>query len=123
MTDLVLVGPDNESDLVRDIAGSARIKSTPDGARFHEPRLFWRQLPVGFENVNTWAFEIEVDHDPSYNIDQSQLKGLSLSEVTEREAAGTIKTAARLHIAGFAFETSVATSGSPRGRIANRADR
>lgn len=125
MTDLILVGPDNGSNLVNDIAGSAQLlsTSTDETAKLHDPRMFWRQVPVGFENVNTWAFEIEVDHVSKYAEDASRLKPLSLNEITKQESAGLIDTAARLHLAGFAFETSVATSGSPRGRIAHRSDR
>lgn len=87
--DLRLVGVDNDSDVVKDIAGSA----INGKSKMHDPRLFWRQVPVGLENVNTWAFEIEVE------------------------------TPTRMHLASFAFETSVATSGSPRGRIPRRADK
>ena len=89
MTDLRLVGVDNDSGVVDDIAGDAINKES----RLHDPRLFWRQVPVGLENVSTWAFEIEVT------------------------------TPTRLHLAAFAFETSVASGGSPRGRIAHRADK
>jgi hypothetical protein len=132
MSDLLLVGPDNESGMVKDIAGSARIRDPSlyaaedypaDAARFHDPRLFWRQIPIGFENISTWAFEIEVEHNPFYHKDAASIKGLSNNEITKRESQDIVETAARLHIAGFAFETSVATSGSPRGRIPNRSDR
>lgn len=58
MNDLRLVGVDNESNVVTDIAGSAVLGT----AKAHHPRLYWRQVPVDLRNVNTWAFEIEVSH-------------------------------------------------------------
>jgi hypothetical protein len=89
ITNLRLLGVDDESNVVRDIAGSAVLGQ----AKVHYPRLYWRQVPVDLRNVNTWAFEIEVE------------------------------TPNRLHLASFAFDMSVATSGSPRGRIPFRADK
>jgi len=89
MTDVRAIGPDDGSDMVTDIAGSAVIGTS----KFHDPRLFWRQVPVGLENVSSWAFEIEA----TYPI--------------------------KLHVAGFAFDISVATMGSARGRIPQRADK
>ena len=89
ITDLRLLGVDDESNVVRDIAGEAVLGQ----AKAHYPRLYWRQVPVDLRNVNTWAFEIEVE------------------------------TPNRLHLAAFAFDMSVATSGSPRGRIPFRADK
>ena len=56
MNDLRTVGVDDESDVVTDIAGSA----TYDKSKFHLPRLHWRQVPVDLQNVNSWAFEIEM---------------------------------------------------------------
>ena len=88
MTDVRAVGPDDGSAVVTDIAGSAVIGT----AKLHDPRLFWRQVPVGLENVSSWAFEIE----SRYPI--------------------------KLHIAGFAFDISVGTMGNARGRIPQRAD-
>ena len=88
MTDLKLVGVDNGSNVVTDVAGKAVIGT----AKLHDPRLFWRQVPVGLENVSTWAFEISASA-PS-----------------------------RIHMASFAFDISAATSGSIRGRIPLRAD-
>lgn len=88
MTDVKSIGVDGGSGIVDDIAGSAVIGSS----KVHDPRLYWRQVPVGLENVNTWAFEIRA----------------------------TFPT--KLHIASFAFDISTATSGSPRGRIPLRAD-
>lgn len=88
MTDVRTVGPDDDSGVVVDIAGSAVIGT----AKLHDPRLFWRQVPVGLENVNSWAFEIRVTR-PS-----------------------------RLRLASFAFDISVATMGNVRGRIPMRSD-
>ena len=97
------VGVDNESNVVRDIAGSALITNfedkNPDGAKFHRPRLFWRQVPVDLQNVNTWAFEI---------VAITRSGGQQIS---------------KLHLAAFSFDMSVATTGSPRGRIPFSQDR
>jgi hypothetical protein len=41
--DLLLVGPDDESRVVEDIAGSAEYNKS----RVHSPRLYWRQVPHG----------------------------------------------------------------------------
>ena len=88
MTDVRAVGVDNGSNVVTDIAGSAVLGS----AKFHDPRLFWRQVPVGLENVGSWAFEIRASWPT------------------------------RLHVASFAFDISAATAGNVRGRIPLRAD-
>ena len=56
MRDLRTVGVDDESNLVNDIAESAIF----DKSKFHAPRLHWRQVPVDLQNVNSWAFEIEM---------------------------------------------------------------
>lgn len=88
MTDVKAVGVDDDSGVVTDIAGRALVGS----ARVHDPRLYWRQVPVDLQNANTWAFEIRTSY-PS-----------------------------KLHIASFAFDISVASSGNPRGRIPLRSD-
>ena len=88
IVDVKAVGPDDDSSVVVDTAGVAVIGA----AKAHDPRLFWRQVPVGLENSFSWAFEIEA----------------------------TPPT--RLHLAAFSFYISVATSGSPRGRVPQRAD-
>ena len=80
--DLRLIGPDDGSDVVTDIAGSAVIGS----AAAHQPRMFWRQVPVGMENVNSWAFEI------------------------------TAESPTRVHLIAFAFDVSIATGGNVRSR-------
>ena len=82
------LGVDNDSGLVADIAGSAVLGA----AKAHNPRLYWRQVPVGLQNVFTWAFEIEAT------------------------------SPTRVHIASFAFDISVATMGNLRGRIPRKDD-
>ena len=86
--DLRLVGTDDGSGVVTDIAGSAVIGK----ASAHQPRMFWRQVPVGMENVNSWAFEISAAHHT------------------------------RVHIAAFAFDVSIATGGNVRGRVPRKDD-
>jgi hypothetical protein len=88
MSDVKAIGVDDESRIVTDIAGAAVIGT----AKAHDPRLYWRQVPVGLENASSWAFEIVAD------------------------------SPARLHIAAFAFDVSAATGGNVRGRIPFRAD-
>lgn len=88
MTDVLAIGVDDESDMVRDVAGSAVIGT----ARAHEPRLFWRMVPAGLENVYSWAFEIEVPYPT------------------------------RINIAAISYDQSVSTSGNIRGRFPLRAD-
>ena len=88
MTDVKAIGTDNDTDVVKDIANRAVIGS----AKAHDPRLFYRQVPVGLENVTSWAFEI-------------------------RATSPT-----RLHLAAFGFDVSVATAGNVRSRIPRRSD-
>lgn len=61
-------------------------------AKTHDPRAVWRQVPVGIENATSWAFEIEATYPT------------------------------RLNLGAFSFDVSVATNGSPRGRIPHRSD-
>ena len=98
MDDLRLIGVDDESDVVNDIVGS----SVNMNSKFHNRRMFWRQVPVGLENVNTWCFEIEFKQTPSHSVHADT---------------------PRIELISFAFETSLASSGSPRGRIPLRSDR
>ena len=93
-----LIGVDNESGVVEDIVGEA-INSE---SKLHTPRFFWRQVPADLQNVNTWCFEIEIEQ--SFSFDEAD-------------------NVPRIELASFAFETSVASSGSPRGRIPLRSDR
>ena len=88
MSDLKVIGVDDDSAVVSDIAGSAVVGT----AATHDPRLFWRQVPVGLETVGSWAFEIEVQHPT------------------------------RLHLASFTFDMSVATGGNIRSRVPLRDD-
>ena len=88
MTDVLAVGVDDDSDVVRDIAGSAVIGT----ARVHEPRLYWRMVPVGLENAYSWAFEIEAPYPT------------------------------RLNLASVAYDVSAASGGNNRGRVPLRAD-
>ena len=96
--DLRLIGVDNESGVVEDIVGGALNGKS----KFHTPRFFWRQVPVDLQNVNTWCFEIEIEQ--SFSFDEAD-------------------NVPRIELASFAFETSVASAGSPRGRIPLRSDR
>ena len=88
MTDVLAIGVDDDSDVVRDVAGSAIIGQ----ARVHEPRLFWRMVPVGLENAYSWAFEIQADYPT------------------------------RLNLASVAYDVSTASGGNNRGRVPLRAD-
>ena len=88
MEDVLSIGVDDDTGVVSDIAGSAVIGT----ARTHDPRLFWRQVPVGLENSYSWAFEISASHPT------------------------------RLHIASFVFDVTVATTGNVRGRVPRRSD-
>ena len=88
MADVRAVGTDDSSEVVADIAGSAVIGV----AKTHDPRLFFRQIPVGLETTSTWAFEI------------------SASSPT------------RLEIASFVFDVTIATGGNTRSRTPFRSD-
>tara|TARA_R110002020_G_scaffold20502_6_gene70164 strand:+ start:2646 stop:4787 length:2142 start_codon:yes stop_codon:yes gene_type:complete len=88
MEDVLAVGVDDETKVIADICGSAVIGT----AKTHDPRLFWRRVPVGLENAYSWAFEI------------------SASSPT------------RLHLASFAFDITVATKGNIRSRVPHRTD-
>ena len=85
---LKTLGVDNGSNVVTDIAGSAVLGTS----KAHDPRLCWRQIPVGLENVFTWAFEIEAE------------------------------SPTRLHLASFAFDISIAPMGNIRGRVPRKDD-
>lgn len=88
MNDVLAIGVDDDSDMVRDVAGSAVVGT----AKVHEPRLFWRMVPVGLENAYSWAFEIEATYP------------------------------ARLNLASVAYDVSSASGGNNRGRVPLRAD-
>jgi len=89
MTDVLAIGVDDESGIVTDAAGTAVVGT----AKAHDPRLFWRMVPVGLENAYGWAFEIEVTYPT------------------------------RLELAAFAFDQSAASAGNLRGRVPLRQDR
>jgi hypothetical protein len=142
--DLLLVGPDDESRVVEDIAGSAEYNKS----RVHSPRLYWRQVPVDLHNVNSWAFEIEMIGFPGpYVPDVEELEATPeyvkenykvfetlfdsspeaasawstlLAETQEPLAPGW--ELGRMRLAAFAFDSSVATLGTPLGRVPKRKD-
>jgi len=159
MQDLRLVGVDDGSDMVKDVAGSAKFGES----KLHAPRLFWRQVPVDLHNVSSWAFEIELigfpgptetKFDPNfgsasgidnfdsidpYNTDIATGSNLALRSLKEfkrlfndpveaSEAKDRVLSSrdnyelGRLRIAAFAFDTSIATQGSPLGRVPDRKD-
>tara|TARA_R100001086_G_C11844317_1_gene259865 strand:- start:931 stop:3006 length:2076 start_codon:yes stop_codon:yes gene_type:complete len=88
MSDVRAIGPDDGSSIVTDIAGNAIIGT----AKTRDPRLFFRQIPVGLETTSTWAFEI----------------------------SATSPT--RLEIASFVFDITTASQGNPRSRTPFRSD-
>ena len=88
MEDVLSVGVDDNSKVVEDITGNAVLGQ----AKTHDPRLFWRQVPVGLENAYSWAFEISADFPT------------------------------RLHIASFVFDITTASTGNVRGRVPRRDD-
>tara|TARA_R110002012_G_scaffold105938_5_gene247037 strand:- start:6281 stop:8419 length:2139 start_codon:yes stop_codon:yes gene_type:complete len=88
MEDVLSIGLDDETGVVDDITGKAVLGA----AKTHDPRLFWRQVPVGLENAYSWAFEISADFPT------------------------------RLHIASFVFDITTATAGNVRGRVPKRDD-
>ena len=142
VNDLVLVGPDDESGLVEDTAGAANY----DESRVHAPRLFWRSVPVDLHNVSSWAFEIELFGWPgplsplgvNTNIAylqevRSQAQALFDSNFDYEETVLALMERpddplafdgelGRLRLAAFAFDSSVATLGSPLGRVPKRKD-
>lgn len=97
MNNVRLVGVDMGSRVVEDIAGNAVVGSS----RAHRPRLFWREIPVDIRNATSWAFEIEITGNPS--------------------PAAQVELG-RMHLAAFAFDTSVATQGQATGRLPRRSD-
>ena len=136
MTDLLLVGPDDGSGVIGDIAGSAEYNSS----KVHTPRLFWRQVPVDLHNVSSWAFEIELIGWPSGYLPghkDSQLSkldarafsgmfGSSQDGASEHKRVGrnpTDRELGRLRLAAFAFDSSIATLGAPLGRVPKRKDK
>ena len=136
MEDVLLSGPDDGSGIVSDVAGSAIVGE----AKTRDPRLFWRQIPVDIQNANSWAFEIEIVGSPSptvpdvstpaklrrekqgwANLFSSYAEGEK--EYTKRSQDLSIWELGRMKIAAFAFDVSVATKGSPMGRVPFRQDK
>ena len=97
MTDVRLMGVDDGSNIVNDTAASFIIGSS----QLHNPRLCWREIPVGLRNVTSWAFELEL---------------------TGSMRPGAANELGRMHLAAFAFDTSIATQGLPYGRLPRRDD-
>ena len=138
MNDVLLVGPDDGSDVVKDIAGSALVGES----NTRDPRLAWRQVPVDIQNANSWAFEIELIGSPGPQY-RNPVGGTSPPEDRELAAwtrllgdeskAKDLFDAAsedpdlwelgRIHIAAFSFDSSIATKGSPLGRVPKRQDK
>jgi hypothetical protein len=161
MRDLLLVGVDDGSDVVTDTAGDAELGKS----RVHDPRLFWRSVPVDLHNVSSWAFEIEIQGFPqplaeiaygsgilweANNHDRLALLNAYKVVLPEMDTSDVITYAeslssalyppeylesrasgiefpwlelGRVRIAAFAFDTSIATKGTPLGRVARRKDR
>ena len=134
MTDLLLVGTDDQSNIVTDIAGDAKLGQ----AKAHEPRLFWRQVPVDLHNVSSWAFEIELigwpspipftepgvvekDKEAFINLFSDRFEGTTKAEELYPDIVN--RELGRLRLSSFAFDSSVATMGSPRGRVPKRGDK
>ena len=132
LSDLRLVGADDGSNVVVDVAGSATYGSS----KVHSPRLFWRQVPVDLHNVSSWAFEIEIIGWPSPApfVDETDAQKDKLSFVSLFSSTGEGRVKAeelydqkdrelgRLRLSAFAFDTSVATLGAPLGRVPKRGD-
>ena len=118
-------------------------------SKFHESRLFWRQIPVDLQNVSSWAFEIETLGFPSpysmadvekppapgglirvedlqamNNLDNpSGFAVFGLSDVAEKMRDNQFwPELGRMKISAFAFDISVATKGTPLGRVPRRKD-
>ena len=91
MQSFLSVGVDDGSKVAADTGEGAIMGE----AKAHMPRLYWRQVPVGLENANTWAFEISGSYDGDHG---------------------------RINLAAFAFEISTATTGNTRSRIPLKQD-
>ena len=142
LNDIILCGPDDGSGIVAEQAQNAVVGK----AKTRNPRVVWRQIPVGIENANSWAFEIEIIGHPSpepydaaampeltesKSFDESERKiwqSLYRNDETGSAAYDLAKASpeswelGRMKIFGFAFDLSVATKGSPLGRVPHRKD-
>lgn len=138
MNDVLLHGPDDNSGIIADIASQAVVGA----AKARDPRVFWRQIPVDIQNANSWAFEIEVlgspapkspdfkgPEDPAVDAEESVWESLfsastqGLDEFKRRVKDPSLWELGRLKIAAFAFDTSIATQGTPLGRVPFRKDK
>tara|TARA_R100000234_G_scaffold33983_1_gene20040 strand:- start:9928 stop:12372 length:2445 start_codon:yes stop_codon:yes gene_type:complete len=132
--DLLLHGPDDESSVITDSAATAIVGES----KVHNPRIFWRQVPVDIQNATSWAFEIEIVGSPSpsppkttsyatrevsswVSLFRDSLVGKrKYLEFSQEESKWEL---GRMRIAAFSFEMSIATKGSPRGRVPFRQDK
>jgi hypothetical protein len=140
MNDLLLHGPDDESELIDDVAGEAVVGASST----RNSRVFWRQIPVDIQNANSWAFEIELLGSPSprFKVDDSAKSAETAEKLEERSWESLFANPeygvlafqdkknipakwelGRLKIAAFAFDVSIATKGSPLGRVPFRKDK
>jgi hypothetical protein len=132
MDDVLLHGPDDGSGIISDVASEAVVGV----AKTRDSRVFWRQIPVDIQNANSWAFEIELIGSPSPRPpDMSDTFELArwlylYNDVDQSTRAFTkaVKNAStwelgRLGIVAFAFDTSIATQGTPLGRVPFRQDK
>ena len=140
MHDLLLHGPDDGSELIDDVASEAVVGE----ARTRHSRVFWRQVPVDIRNANCWAFEIELigspaprfveEADEKTELTRDQHEGIGwsnlfedpqdgLTEFDSRKSDPHMWELGRLKIAAFAFDVSIATKGSPLGRVPYRQDK
>ena len=136
--DLLLCGPDDGSGVVADVASQAVVGE----ARTRDARVFWRQVPVDIQNANSWAFEIEIIGSPSPKPPSGTDSagpflasskhvwgalfsdpGVGESEFKRRLQDNMLWELGRLKIAAFAFDTSIATQGTPLGRVPFRQDK
>lgn len=138
MNDLLLCGPDDGSGVVADVAKNAVVGK----AKTRNSRVFWRQVPVDIQNANSWAFEIEILGSPApkapeghpfmapYELSEKYVwdslfsePGVGEREYKKRSKNNLLWELGRLKIAAFAFDTSIATQGTPLGRVPFRQDK
>jgi hypothetical protein len=132
MEDVLLCGPDDGSGIISDVASAAIIGE----AKTRHPRVFWRQIPVDIQNANCWAFEIEILGSVNPVVPDAVIstefkawkelfreESLARKEVDKRLANPDSWELGRMKLAAFAFDVSVATKGSPMGRVPYRQDK
>ena len=136
VNDLLLHGPDDESDVIKDSAATAVVGES----KVHNSRIFWRKVPVDLQNATSWAFEIDIVGSPApsppapgdWLWKQDAAAWVELTR--EDKKAGSEKyyevsqnsesyELGRMRIAAFSFEMSLASSGSARGRVPFRQDK